>query len=325
MFAGLIMFLSIFNCESPRYLIKNGQDCRAISNLSRLRRLAPDSQYLTSEIQEIQNQLVEEKHATSGMIGELLVPSNIYRVSLGVGTQLLGQWSGAQSITVYAPQFFGILGLQSETKLLATAVMGVVKFMAALICALFLIDTIGRKRSLTIGITLQGIALIYVAAFLTAVPQITHRVPITAQAKNASIGAILMIYVCGIGWAMGWNSVQYLLNAEMYPLRIRALCSSAVMFLHFVNQYGSNKAVPLMLLKMRPAGTFWFFSGVTVVGGLWAWFFIPETASRSLESMDRLFQLPWYNIGRMGQREAEEEERHEQESEQKASDMRGFP
>jgi hypothetical protein len=28
------------------------------------------------------------------------MPNNFYRIYLGLGTQLLGQWSGAQSITI---------------------------------------------------------------------------------------------------------------------------------------------------------------------------------------------------------------------------------
>ena len=73
----------------------------------------------------------------------------------------------------------------------------------------------------------------YVAAFLTAVPNINEDTEFTPSQKHASTGAIVMIYISGFGWAMGWNSIQYLLNAEIYPLRIRAICSSMVMCFHF--------------------------------------------------------------------------------------------
>ena len=53
-------------------------------------------------------------------------------------------------------------------------------------------------------------------------------------------------------------------------------------------------------------GTFWFFAAVTIVGGVWVWFSVPETSGRSLESMDRLFALPWYKIGLHGNKDAEE-------------------
>jgi Sugar (and other) transporter len=233
-------------------------------------------------------------------------------VYLGIGSQLLGQWSGAQSITIYAPDFFALLGTTGQNeKLFATAIFGVVKFVAAIACALFLVDVIGRKRSLEIGIGLQLVSMLYIASFLTAVPKLEEGAVFTPSQKHASTGAIVMIYLSGFGWAMGWNSIQYLLNAEIYPLRIRAISSSMVMCFHFVNQYGNSKAVPQMLLGtseggLSPAGTFWLFSAVTAVGGVWAWFFIPETAGRSLEAMDRLFTLKWYQIGRHGAAEAGE-------------------
>ena len=98
---------------------------------------------------------------------------------------------------------------------------------------------------------------------------------------------------------MGWNSIQYLLNAEIYPLRIRALSSSLVMCFHFVNQYGSSRAVPEMLLEpsdcgLGPKGAFWFFTAITAIGGAWSWCFVSECAGLSLEKVDALFQLKWW-------------------------------
>jgi alkylated DNA nucleotide flippase Atl1 len=57
---------------------------------------------------------------------------------------------------------------------------------------------------------------------------------------------------------------------------------------------------------LTPKGTFWFFAVVTIIGGLWVWFSVPETAGRTLESMDRLFQLPWYKVGLHGYQDAQE-------------------
>lgn len=51
---------------------------------------------------------------------------------------------------------------------------------------------------------------------------------------------------------------------------------------------------------MHPYGTFFFFVAVNVLSIAWAWFFLPELSGRSLESMEDLFNLPWYLIGRKG-------------------------
>ncbi|KAH8701005.1 putative MFS quinate transporter [Talaromyces proteolyticus] len=318
MFAGIILVLSFFQHESPRYYVKVGQDEKALHVMSRIRNLPPDHEYVVREISEIQAAHQEEMEATmgAGFLGvckELfLIKSNLYRLYLAVFAQILSQWSGAGSITVYAVNLFQLLGVTGNNEsLLVTAIFGIVKFVAAVVCALFLVDFIGRKRSLLLGITLQAITMTYIAGFLTAVPKLgvdSHYV-LPASMHGASRGAIAMMYISGFGWALGWNSMQYLLTAELFPLRIRAIATSISMTLHFVNQYGNTRAVPNMLLGtgeggISPLGTFWFFAVVTVLGGVWVWFTIPETAGRSLESMDRLFALPWYKIGRYGNEDA---------------------
>ena len=325
MFAGIIFILSWFNYESPRYLVKKGQIEHAVTNLARVRGLATDHEYVLKEVGEIQHQLAEEQEATmgqgfTGILREMfLMPNNLYRIYLGLCSQLLSQWSGAQSITIYAPDFFALLGTKGQNeKLFATAIFGVVKFVAAIVCAFFLVDVIGRKRSLGIGIVLQTVSMAYIAAFLSAVPQLAEGESFTSSQQHAATGAIVMIYISGFGWAMGWNSIQYLLNAEIYPLRIRAISSSLVMCFHFVNQYGNSRAVPEMLLEpsdggLGPKGAFWFFTAITAVGGAWAWFFIPECAGLSLEKVDALFQLRWWQIGRYGQKFAREEQVKEDE------------
>lgn len=121
---------------------------------------------------------------------------------------------------------------------------GIVKLVAAIGCALFLVDVIGRKRSLLTGITLQAISMIYVASFLTAVPELgmVDGYELSPAETGPSKGAIVMIYLSGFGWALGWNSMQYLLTAELFPLRIRALATSMAMTAHFANQYGNARA-----------------------------------------------------------------------------------
>ncbi|EAW09059.1 putative MFS quinate transporter [Aspergillus clavatus NRRL 1] len=319
-FSGLIFLLSFLQYESPRFLVKKGQYEQALRNLARLRHLPEDHEYVLQEITAIEQSHQAELEATmgAGWLGMLretfLIPKNLYRIYLAAMSQILSQWSGAGSITLYAPDLFKLLGITgSNESLLVTGVFGIIKLVAAISCALFLVDVIGRKRALLIGITLQAIAMIYVAGFLTGVPSmgIMDDFVLPASKKGISRGAIAMIYLSGFGWALGWNSMQYLLTAELFPLRIRALATSITMTLHFANQYGNSRAVPNMLLAtadggITPKGTFWCFAAVTIVGGLWVLVSIPETAGRSLESMDRLFELPWYKIGLYGNRDAEQ-------------------
>jgi hypothetical protein len=115
MFAGIIFLLSFFAQESPRWLIKAGRQDDAVRVLSQLRQLPSDHPYVTSEIIDINDQLNREKEATlgAGWMGPLkelvTIKSNLYRLHLSIMSQLLSQWSGASSITIYAPQYFAMM------------------------------------------------------------------------------------------------------------------------------------------------------------------------------------------------------------------------
>ncbi|KIX03465.1 uncharacterized protein Z518_07017 [Rhinocladiella mackenziei CBS 650.93] len=119
-FAGLILILSFLNYESPRFLVKKGNREHAIANLSRVRRLPADDELVVFEINDIERQPAEEQEATrgQGFYGYwremFCMPNNFHRIYLGLRTQLLGQWSGAQSITIYAPDMFALLGTTGE-------------------------------------------------------------------------------------------------------------------------------------------------------------------------------------------------------------------
>lgn len=323
MFGVIILLFSLGQLESPRHLIRVGKREEALETMSKLRGLPPTDPYVLGEVTSIELSFQEEKEATlgmgwKGMLREIFtIRRNSYRLLLTNLAQLLACWSGGSSMTVYAPDLFAIVGITGEEQsLLSTAIFGVVKFVAAVVCALFLVDTVGRKRSLVIGITLQTIAMFYIAIFLNLVPIANNPgYQPSPSGARASTAAIAMIYVSGAGWALGWNSGQYLLSSELFPLRIRAACSSMTMAMHFVGQYTTNKALPSMLLEdhgLTPEGTFYFFGVLSIIGAVWVWFCVPEAAGRSLESIDRLFDLPWYKIGLYGNKFAEEFDREQE-------------
>lgn len=296
---------SIFCYESPRWLVKVGQNKRALHNLSKIRKLPEDHPYVIGELNDVYEQLNLEREAVKGtslwtLLKELVVvPSNRYRFLLCLGSQLLGQWSGANAVTVYTSTIFGLLGIEGKiNKFVYTAILGVVKFFSAYMCAFFLIDFLGRRRSLYTGLVMQCLTLLYVGIYLK-VYQDDER---NGKAPNKLLtrASMLMIYLSGSAWAIGWNSIQYLLGSEIFPLRLRSVATSIVMCFHFLNQYGNSKALPYMLASMDNWGAFVFFAAVLLLGLLWAFFFLPELSNRSLESMDELFSLPWYLIGRRG-------------------------
>lgn len=307
--AGVILIGSCLFCiESPRWLLKVNKPDKAIENLTKLRKLPPDHPFILGEISDINEQILVEKEALEGSsylsnVREILLVKSVrYRFfAIAVMAQLLGQWSGSNAVTIYAPELFEFSGIKGHDVLKMTAILGVVKFVSAYLNAFFMIDFLGRRRALYVGIVIQLLSTLYFGIFLAIVPGATEEgTVLTSSQERASKGAMAALFLSGTGWTMGFNSIQYLLGSEVFPLNIRSFAQSAVMVLHFANQFGNSKAVPKMLIAMNKSGAFFFFAGVLVVSLVWVWFFIPEISGRSLESMEEMFNLPWYLIGRRG-------------------------
>ncbi|OJJ64226.1 hypothetical protein ASPSYDRAFT_84248 [Aspergillus sydowii CBS 593.65] len=296
MMAGVLLLASLGCVESPRHLVRKGCTDKASDAVTRLRRLPHGSPRIEEELQIFQNQATASQATNQQWFSlepwKLLFgqAANRSRLLFLVAAQLLSQWSGTNAITTYTPKFFSLLSVtgNSET-LLTTSIFGVVKLVAGTVSAIFFVDRVGRKRVLLSGITLQLLALLYVAIYITA----TSLHGVDAQSGNvqrAAIAAIVSIYVTGIGYAFGWNSVQYLINAEILPSPVRTLGTSLLMFIHYAIRFALVKAVPSMMLEnaLQPKGTFWFFFGVAFLGLLWAFFLLPETSHRNLEETSEM-------------------------------------
>lgn len=128
---------------------------------------------------------------------------------------------------------------------------GVVKLIASVSCAFFLVDVLGRKRSVFIGITLQAIAALYLTCYLSTVDpdaDASADVPKSGHEKRVSVAAIVMIFISGVGWALGINTIQYLVGTEVWPTELRAIATSMIMAAHF----GKN----LCVTDFRPRAAF---------------------------------------------------------------------
>lgn len=54
--------------------------------------------------------------------------------------------------------------------------------------------------------------------------------------------------------------------------------------------------MPSLLAATHRFGAFAFFASICTCSLIYVFFALPETAGRSLESMDRLFERPWYTV-----------------------------
>ncbi|ESU15385.1 hypothetical protein FGSG_08019 [Fusarium graminearum PH-1] len=295
---------TFFTPETPRFLLSQNKKTEALAILSRFRGLPEDHPYVQSEFQGIESQLNQEIEIVAGantwdLVKETFLDlSNRRRFTLMFACHVFGQFSGANAITQYSPTIFGYLGIAgTESRFLATGCYAILKFVSVLLFSVFVIDFIGRRRSLMTGIAIQILTLAFVGAYLKITNGWTPEdVEANTSAMAASRAAIAAIYIHAIGWSIGWFSIPYLVSAEVFPIRIRSINVSILMAVHWAFYFACSRAMPSLLAATQRYGAFVFFMSIATCSLIYVYFAMPETSGRSLESMDKLFERPWYTV-----------------------------
>ncbi|UTT93884.1 hypothetical protein NDA17_003429 [Ustilago hordei] len=309
---GLCTSVYSFNVylESPRWLMMKGRVEEASTSLGWYRGMEPRDQAFVEEYELIVDSVRQEKEATDGLsfmakVRELVGnKNNQFKLTICVLIQILGQWQGPGALSTYANRILTLIGVHDSKGYVMSAGFGAVKLAAGILSSFFLIDLFGRRRTLWISTLCQGLAMLYVAIYLGIFIDRPH-----PKNKSASEAALASIFIAGASWSAGGNLAQYLINSEIFSLDVRALSASFVMAFHFLMQYSTTRAVqPMLNSNLKGAGTFAIFAAMSLLVALPVYLFLlPETSGKSLETIDELFDLPWYKIGRASRRPVRDE------------------
>ncbi|CAI4219774.1 unnamed protein product [Parascedosporium putredinis] len=145
---------------------------RATSIISRLRNLPADHDYVRTELQDMAQQLEHERQLTGDATAKTLmkemiqIPGNRKRALITVALMVCQQMTGTNAINYYAPQIFKNLGMTgTDTGLFATGVYGIVKFTGCFLFLVFVVDSLGRRRSLLWTSIAQGLVMYLIGIY----------------------------------------------------------------------------------------------------------------------------------------------------------------
>jgi sugar porter (SP) family MFS transporter len=258
--------------ESPRWLVGRNATDAARKVLQRIR----GTNDVHAELEEMQRSLAVK----SGGWRDLLTPMIRPALIVGVGLAVFQQITGINTVIYYAPMIFQFAGFKSASaSILATVGVGLVNVVMTMV-ALLLVDRVGRRPLLLVGLAGMVAGLISLGLAF-ALPQV-------AGSLAGIAAGSLMLYVGA--FAVGLGPVFWLLISEIYPLQIRGLAMSVAT----AANWGANLLVALTFLTLiQMAGrapTFWLYAVVGVGAWLFAWFFVPETKGKSLEEIEAHWQ-----------------------------------
>ncbi|WP_338748090.1 sugar porter family MFS transporter [Janibacter alittae] len=260
--------------ESPRYLVRIGQEGQARTVLSTILRTGVDTR-----IREIKRTITQEARASFADLkkpGGGLLPI----VWIGIALSVFQQFVGINVIFYYSSLLWQSVGFTEEDALLQTVITSVTNIVVTLV-AIALVDKIGRRLLLLIGsagmtVSLGVMAVVFSQArIVDGAPDLTDSAGLTALvAANSFV----------VFFGATWGPVVWVLLGEMFNNTIRG----TALGLAAAAQWLANFAVSTSFPDMADIGLWFAYGFYTLCAFLSLIFvvkFVPETKGVELEDM----------------------------------------
>ncbi len=259
--------------QSPRWLVMSGDDFSARASLARIR--ADDPEAIDRELEEIKGSL----DAKPGAWSELLQPLVKAALVVGVGLAILQQVTGINTVIYYAPTIVEFTGVDSSAGAILAAVgVGIIN-VAFTLLALRLLDRVGRRTMLMIGVSGMTISLFVLGgAFVGG-----------GGSTFDSVLAIVSLMTYVASFAISLGPIFWLLNAEIYPLSVRSKAAGIGTMANWTFNFIVSLTFLLLIEALGRPGAFWFYGVVGILTLVFCWKLVPETKGKRLEDIQAEF------------------------------------
>ena len=255
--------------DTPRWYLMRG---RREDALRTLERVDPDGDADRS-VREIETDLTAE---SGGRVREMLrmpyARPAIFVLILG----FLVQITGINAVTYYSPFIFKDIGWNGYIVLLIQALVEVFSVFAT-IAAVLLVDRIGRRVTLLIGVGVMIASnALLVVLYAVSGSHFTGAAP--------ALGFIGILFFTA-GFNFGFGAMVWVYASESFPARLRTIGASTMLTADLLANLLISRFFLTVLGNMGGLGTFALFLGLAVVSFVFIFAMAPETKGRPLEAI----------------------------------------
>ncbi|KAK4773182.1 hypothetical protein SAY87_028201 [Trapa incisa] len=270
---------SFFIPESPRWLAKVGRDKEFKLVLQILRGKDAD---VSSEAAEIQVYIGKLHSLPKSRLVDMFQSKHIRSVTIGVGLMVFQQFGGINGIAFYASQIFASAGPSIEK-------MGTIAYACVQVPITFLgavlMDKSGRRPLIMVSAfgTFLGSFLTGLSFYMKANDLFNEIVPLLTVAG-------VLIYIAA--FSIGMGAVPWVIMSEIFPIDIKGVAGSLVVLVNWLGAWAVSYTFNF-LMSWSSAGTFFVYSGISLLTILFVAKVVPETKGKTLEEIqDCINQKP---------------------------------
>ncbi|KAL4572780.1 hypothetical protein LXL04_019565 [Taraxacum kok-saghyz] len=221
---------------------------------------------------------------------DLFEPGVKHALFVGVGLQILQQFSGINGVLYYTPQILeqagvGILlsnlGISSTSSSLLISCITTLLMLPCIAVAMRLMDLSGRRTLLltTIPVLILTLIILVVGSVIDF-----------GSVVNAAIStASVVVYFCT--FVMGFGPVPNILCAEIFPTRVRGLCIAICALTFWICDIIVTYSLPVLLTSIGLSGVFGLYAVVCVMAWVFVFLKVPETKGMPLEVITEFFAV----------------------------------
>ncbi|EGX50917.1 hypothetical protein AOL_s00054g653 [Orbilia oligospora ATCC 24927] len=304
---GVLLLCGIFWCpETPRWYAKQERWEEAIATLSWIRKLPASHEYVRGELEEIRRQVSsrnlpsENRNTKRYYLSRIFQKGTRNRIGIGLLLMAFQNLTGVNIITYYSPRIFETLGIQgTDTKLFATGFYGVAKTLGMIIFSVWLVEKVGRRRSLIWGAFIGSIPMWYLGGYVLKSDPTEAAIRGDVARSGWGYLAMVCVYLYGLIYCATWQGITWVYCSEIFPLDIRMLCVAITTADQWFWSFIISRTTPYMITSLG-YGTYMFFASLMVCMGIWAWCFVPETKGKGLEEMEDIFGVRKFQDSEQG-------------------------